>query len=167
MGVSGGRPLREEEDPLIIFDTPLDNGDAYAGHEGDRPRSGEDVPYWNRRKIRRWVEKRWGSEEIIVNNAAKDYCGKIITIEGGKKTSYHYHPVKDETFYVLEGDLYLYWGTETAIEGVVHLKAGERFRMQPGTCHCLCNRRRHPPLRLIEFSTYDDADDSIRVEFPE
>ena len=35
-----------------------------------------------------FVKKGWGSELWIVNN--KDYCGKILTFEKGKKLSIHF-----------------------------------------------------------------------------
>ena len=42
--------------------------------------------------------KGWGYEKWIVNNDL--YCGKVLFFERGKKCSWHYHKVKDETFYV-------------------------------------------------------------------
>lgn len=48
--------------------------------------------------IANFVPKGWGFEKWIVNN--EKYCGKILFFVKGKKCSYHYHEIKDETFYV-------------------------------------------------------------------
>lgn len=56
-----------------------------------------------------WVAKGWGGEEILVNNNL--YCGKILHVMQGKKCSWHYHKIKNETFYVQKGRIRLeYWG---------------------------------------------------------
>jgi quercetin dioxygenase-like cupin family protein len=47
--------------------------------------------------------KNWGSETIIVNN--DKYCGKKMFIAKNCYCSFHYHIVKDETFYVSRGKL--------------------------------------------------------------
>ena len=51
-------------------------------------------------------EKGWGYELWIVNNNL--YCGKILHFNKGKKCSWHYHKVKQETFYVQKGKLKIY-----------------------------------------------------------
>lgn len=51
------------------------------------------------------VKKVWGKEVWIVNNDT--YCGKLLHINKGATCSYHYHPIKQETFYCLEGDVLL------------------------------------------------------------
>ena len=48
-------------------------------------------------------EKGWGYELWIVNNNL--YCGKILHFNKGKKCSWHYHKIKQETFYVQKGKL--------------------------------------------------------------
>lgn len=48
-----------------------------------------------------FVKKTWGFETWIHND--KDYCGKTLTVYLDKKCSLHYHKLKKETFYVLEG----------------------------------------------------------------
>jgi len=47
------------------------------------------------------VDKDWGRELWIVNN--DKYCGKILELNKGYRCSIHYHKIKDETFYILEG----------------------------------------------------------------
>ena len=47
--------------------------------------------------------KGWGHEKWIVNT--DKYCGKILFFEEGKQCSWHYHKLKDETFYVQSGEI--------------------------------------------------------------
>ena len=49
------------------------------------------------------VPKGWGYEKWIVNT--DEYCGKLLHFIKGKKCSWHYHKLKDETFYLQEGKL--------------------------------------------------------------
>ena len=59
------------------------------------------------------VPKGWGEELIIENNEM--YCGKLLIFKEGCKFSMHYHLIKDETWYVNEGEfLYRWIDTETA-----------------------------------------------------
>ena len=46
-------------------------------------------------------QKVWGSEKWLVNS--DKYCGKLLLIDKGAESSYHYHPVKEETFFCLGG----------------------------------------------------------------
>ena len=54
------------------------------------------------------VVKSWGTELWFANN--KKYCGKLLTVipdiwsSNGK---FHYHKIKDETFFIIEGMLWL------------------------------------------------------------
>ena len=58
--------------------------------------------------------KGWGYEKWIVNNDL--YCGKVLFFERGKKCSWHYHKVKDETFYVQSGEILLRYGEHDDLE---------------------------------------------------
>ena len=49
------------------------------------------------------VPKGWGYEKWICNT--EEYCGKLLHIIKGKRCSWHYHTLKDETFYLQEGKL--------------------------------------------------------------
>jgi len=57
----------------------------------------------------RKVEKPWGYEEIWAET--DKYLGKILTILPWHRLSLQYHKVKEETVYVLEGQL-LVWPSE-------------------------------------------------------
>ena len=53
------------------------------------------------------VPKGWGHEVIFVNNEL--YCGKLLVFKKGAKFSMHYHLIKDETWYVDEGEFIYRW----------------------------------------------------------
>ena len=52
-----------------------------------------------------FVPKGWGFEKWIVNT--KEYCGKLLYFVKDKKCSWHYHKLKDETFYIQSGKILL------------------------------------------------------------
>ena len=51
------------------------------------------------------VAKTWGKEVWIVNN--NKYCGKLLCIKKDALSSCHYHKEKQETFYALDGQVFL------------------------------------------------------------
>src|SRR5260370_8961170 len=53
----------------------------------------------------RIVPKGWGREVWIANGDL--YCGKILEIRKGKRSSLHYHKLKTESFYLRSGRLKL------------------------------------------------------------
>lgn len=105
------------------------------------------------------VRKGWGNENWIWN---KGYCGKILTFQKGKKCSWHYHKVKDETFYMLNGKLKLLcgWDDQGLVEEVL-LSPGDIFHLPPGLRHQMIALE---DSTLVEFSTEHKEEDSIRVE---
>jgi N-acetylneuraminate synthase len=105
------------------------------------------------------VKKDWGEEIWFANNEL--YCGKELVCRDeiwSSKGKYHYHPIKDETFYVLEGDLVLdIEGEELLLDPMsnsVRIKPGTRHRFRSVGSEC----------RFIEVSTTHSDEDSIRVE---
>jgi len=106
--------------------------------------------------IRR-VEKPWGHEIIYAHTDR--YAGKILFIRAGERLSLQYHRRKDETIYVLSGDLDL----ETETDGkrtterlspgeARHIAAGVRHRMIAGTdCH-------------VAEASSPELDDVVRLE---
>ena len=104
--------------------------------------------------------KGWGYEKWIVNNDL--YCGKILFFERGKKCSWHYHKVKDETFYVQSGEILLRYGEHDDLERskTINLKSGAKFYVPPGLRHQMTGIT---DTELFEFSTQHFEDDSYRV----
>ena len=111
------------------------------------------------RSATNFVRKDWGSEYWFVN--CDLYCGKAITCRDGIWSSggkYHYHEKKDETFFILEGEL------ELDIEGTpIILRHLCEYRIMPGVRHRF---RSHGDrgCKFIEVSTHHDDADSIRVD---
>ena len=76
--------------------------------------------------------KGWGYEKWIVNK--DEYCGKLLHIIKGKKCSWHYHKLKDETFYLQEGKILLKYSDEDNIEESKELilERGDKFHVYRG-----------------------------------
>ena len=105
------------------------------------------------------IPKGWGKEMIITNNQL--YCGKILMFKKGCKFSMHYHLIKDETWFIAEGEfLYRWIDTETADIYEEELKPGDAVRQLPGQPHQLMA---HTDGSIIEVSTEHFDDDSYRV----
>ena len=105
------------------------------------------------------VPKGWGYEIIFENNEL--YCGKLLVFKKDCNFSMHYHLIKDETWYVQEGEfLYRWIDTET---GEVHeneLREGDSVRQFPGQPHQVMALT---DGILFEVSTEHFDSDSYRV----
>ena len=78
------------------------------------------------------VEKPWGHELIWARTDR--YVGKILHVEAGHVLSLQYHERKDESIYVLAGEIILRLQRgETLIER--RLGQGEAFHIQPKVIH--------------------------------
>jgi mannose-6-phosphate isomerase len=80
------------------------------------------------------VPKPWGYEIIWAHT--DQYVGKILHVKAGEALSVQYHKQKDETVYLLSGEM-IYWvklpGNDKLQD--MKLKRGESFRIAPGTVH--------------------------------
>ena len=107
------------------------------------------------------VPKGWGEELIIENNEM--YCGKLLIFKKGCKFSMHYHLLKDETWYVQEGEFNYRWiDTETAELNQTKLKKGDVVRQRVGQPHQILALT---DGTIFEVSTQHFDEDSYRV-FP-
>src|SRR5436309_15742998 len=80
------------------------------------------------------VEKPWGYELIWAKTDR--YVGKILHIEPGHVLSLQYHNKKDESIYVLKGEIVLRLqpeGGEALTER--RIREGEAFHIQPKLIH--------------------------------
>ena len=108
-----------------------------------------------------FIDKGWGYEEILINTPK--YCAKILHININKKMSWHFHKIKDETFYVENGKVILFYSNGDDIEKSekIILTAGMIFNVPTGLRHRLIAMENS---RVFEFSTEHFDHDSIRIE---
>jgi quercetin dioxygenase-like cupin family protein len=105
------------------------------------------------------VPKGWGHEVIFANNEL--YCGKLLVFKKGCKFSMHYHMIKDETWYVNEGEFIYRWiDTEKAEIKEIILKVGDSVRQFPGMPHQL---EALTDGVVFEVSTQHFDSDSYRI----
>jgi mannose-6-phosphate isomerase len=102
------------------------------------------------------VPKPWGHE--IIWARTDRYVGKILHILAGHALSVQYHERKDETVYLLSGEL-KYWVKtgETMID--MHLRVGDAFRITPHTIHYM---EAVTDCDVLEAST-SELDDVVRL----
>lgn len=111
-----------------------------------------------------FVPKGWGFEKWIVNK--EEYCGKVLFFVKGKKCSYHYHKLKDETFFVQSGKVELKFCPDAMFDN--HLDLCKKYVLEKGDTFHIPRNARHQILALedseiIEFSTQHFDEDSYRV----
>lgn len=109
-------------------------------------------------------KKGWGYEDWIANK--KEYCGKLLLFEKGKKCSIHYHKLKDETFFLFSGKLKVLLSDsledyEAGKKEEIILNAGECLYIWPGRVHRM---EAVEESNLMEFSTEHFEEDSYRIE---
>lgn len=107
------------------------------------------------------VPKGWGHEKIICNN--QEYCGKLLYFIKGRRCSFHYHILKDETFYIQSGKILLKYTEEDELETTneVILEKGDKFHIYRGLRHQMIALE---DTELFEFSTQHFDEDSIRIK---
>lgn len=122
----------------------------------------------------KFVEKVWGYEEWLVNNDT--YCAKHLVLKRGYQCSLHYHKIKDETFYILEGEVILELTRPSKIEAKTDepvkieyepirqliLKKGSQIRIHPLDVHRF--KANTEFAKILEVSTTHMDADSYRIE---
>lgn len=110
--------------------------------------------------LNKFVPKGWGYEKWIVNN--EKYCGKLLFFERNKRCSWHYHKVKEETFYLHSGKIYLWygWDEDLAKAEMKIMEPGDAFHVSIGLKHQMIALE---DSELFEFSTEHFDDDSYRL----
>ena len=105
------------------------------------------------------VPKPWGHETIWAHTDR--YVGKILHIKAGHALSVQYHERKDETVYLLSGEM-IYWvklpGTDELRD--MKLRQGEAFRITPHTIHYM---EAVTDCDVLEAST-PELDDVVRLK---
>ncbi|MBL8985398.1 MAG: cupin domain-containing protein [Gemmatimonadetes bacterium] len=104
------------------------------------------------------VEKPWGYEIIWAHTGR--YVGKVLHVRAGQALSCQYHNVKDETLYVLTGELRM---TLEPPGGPVErrvVRAGEAIHLPPKTIH---EMEAVVDSDVLEAST-PELDDIVRLK---
>jgi mannose-6-phosphate isomerase len=104
----------------------------------------------------RTVPKPWGHETIWAHT--ERYVGKILHIKAGHELSVQYHNKKDETVYLLSGQLTYRVKNGDTLEDM-HLEIGQSFRLTPGTIHQMVAVT---DCDVLEVST-PELDDVVRL----
>lgn len=106
------------------------------------------------------VQKGWGHELWIVNKP--EYCGKLLYFHKGKRLSWHYHILKDETFYVQSGEIILKYSDDDDLDKAkeIVLKPGMNFHIYRGLRHQIIAIENS---EVFEFSTEHFDEDSYRI----
>ena len=103
------------------------------------------------------VNKPWGYELIFAKTGR--YVGKILHINKGESLSLQYHEMKEETLYVVDGELRLtieYEGDRRELP----LRKGEAFHIPPRLIHRMFAV---VDTNVAEVST-TELDDVVRLE---
>jgi mannose-6-phosphate isomerase len=103
------------------------------------------------------VPKPWGYELIFAKTDR--YVGKILHINRGEALSLQYHEMKEETLYVVAGELELTVEHE-GDRRVMPLRAGEAFHIPPRMIHRMIAIE---DTDVAEVST-TELDDVVRLE---
>ena len=104
--------------------------------------------------VNKIVEKVWGREIWIANTP--DYCSKILEINKGFRCSMHHHKIKDETFYLIGGLIFMEHNKEEMI-----LTPEYCIRIKPNEWHRFSGIEYS---RMLETSTHHEESDSYRGE---
>ena len=113
----------------------------------------QTVSFGGFQQVTEFKEKVWGSELWMCNT--EKYCGKILTLKKGFCCSRHYHKLKDETFYILEGKVLMEFG-----KTIKTMLPGEVVHIKPNTIHRFIGLE---DSKIIEISTQHFEDDSYRL----
>ena len=104
------------------------------------------------------VPKVWGEERWICNNPL--YCGKYLIIHKGMRCSLHQHPIKHETFHVVEGAVLMEVEDNNGINRRTFMP-GDTVEIRPGLFHRFTGIKNSI---ILEFSTHHEDDDTVRLE---
>jgi len=103
------------------------------------------------------VPKPWGHELIFAKTGR--YAGKILHVNRGECLSLQYHEMKEETLYVVRGQLKLTIESD-GDRRVLSLRAGEAFHIPPRLIHRM---EAVEDTDVAEVST-PELEDVIRLE---
>lgn len=102
------------------------------------------------------VKKKWGCFKQLVFNQP---CSvKIIEINPGQQTSFHYHNMRDDLWFVLDDGLAVQIGDK-----LIEAKKDQEFVVPAGTPHRLVSKSKKP-VRVLEIAFgYTDESDKFKA----
>lgn len=157
VAVAGVRGLAviETADALLVVDR--ENSEAVRGVVDRLAAEGRREATIHAREVR-----PWGEFTVLQHhaNGGPGYKVKEVVLDGQGHLTLQYHPGRDETWVVVEGEALVELGEQSQ-----RLAAGESIRVPRGTPHRLSNPAA-TRLRLIEIG-YGEAlgdDDTVRLE---
>lgn len=104
--------------------------------------------------------KGWGKEIYLANN--EHYCGKLLCFNKGAKFSSHFHDLKIESFFLLQGEVkFSYIDPANANEFSFTMKAGTVVDIPR---LCVHQVEAIQESVIIEISTQHLETDSYRVK---
>jgi quercetin dioxygenase-like cupin family protein len=103
------------------------------------------------------IDKPWGHEWIWAKTSR--YVGKILTIHRSHRLSYQYHNQKEETIYLMKGEMDLEY-EESGVRKTLRLKEGQNFHIPPKMKHRMIAIT---DCQVVEVST-PELDDVVRLE---
>lgn len=107
------------------------------------------------------TEKVWGYEILLVNN--DHYCSKLLVIYPHYRCSLHYHKLKTETFFVMEGIVNLELNHIGGSSETITLYSGDNYHLEPGVAHRFWTLSAARAV-ILEVSTPHVDSDSYRKE---
>lgn len=110
------------------------------------------------KQVPRRVEKPWGYELIWAHT--DQYVGKVLHINAGETLSLQYHETKDETIFLLLGEMRFWAGSSLEELDEIILSRGDAFRVMPGTLHRM---QAVTDCDILEAST-PHLEDVVRIQ---
>lgn len=105
------------------------------------------------------VSKGWGREIVFANN--DEYCGKLLEFKRGAKFSMHFHIQKRESFYILRGEVELwFYDLTNAAPNMKTLRVGDVVHIPRNCPHQI---RALQDSVIVEVSTHHEDADSYRI----
>lgn len=152
----------DEDEAAEALRIPEDTREGWESAPLDRAQIDFNVPRIRNDHDYKVVQKVWGREVWIIN--LPYYCGKILEVKKGHHTSMHFHGVKHETMFCVEGEFRIYFidGNGDVVER--NLSQGDSIVIPPMLPHSIHGVGEFNVL--FEFSTEHRDEDSIRVGKP-
>lgn len=105
----------------------------------------------------RRIDKPWGYELIWAETDL--YVGKLLHVHAGESLSLQFHEEKDETLFLLEGEVRMDLGAGVNSLERVPFEEGANLRIRPGTLHRI---EAVTDATILEAST-TELDDVVRI----